>query len=107
SLRRLGRGDCGRNVLVRPASVLPRRSVMKRTWVLSAIVVCGLAVAGVAAQRDTGAGQGAGRGAAGRGGGGGGGRIPPTGAIQHIKDNLYKVPGAGGNTTVFIRQDGV
>jgi cyclase len=80
---------------------------MKRTWVLSAIVVCGLTVAAMAAQRDGGAGQGAGRGGAGRGGGGGGGGLPPTGAIQHIKDNLYKVPGAGGNTTVFIREDGV
>ena len=79
---------------------------MKRTWVLSAIVVCGLAVAGLAAQRDAGGGQGAGRGG-GRGGGGGGGGLPPTGAIQHIKDNLYKVPGAGGNTTVFVRDDGV
>ena len=82
---------------------------MKRTWVLSAIVVCGLAVAVGAAQRDAGAGQGAGRGGGGgaRGGGGGGGGIPPTGAIQHVRDNLYKVPGAGGNTTVFIREDGV
>jgi cyclase len=81
---------------------------MKRTWVLSAIVVCGLTVAGAAAQRDQGAGQGAGQGGGGgRGGGGGGGGIPPTGAIQHVRDNLYKVPGAGGNTTVFIREDGV
>ena len=38
---------------------------------------------------------------------GGGGALPPTGAIQHIRDNLYKIPGAGGNTTVFIRDDGV
>jgi len=80
---------------------------MKRTWVLSAIVVCGLAVAVGAAQRDAGAGQGAGRAGGGGRGGGGGGAIPPTGAIQHIRDNLYKVPGAGGNTTVFIREDGV
>jgi glyoxylase-like metal-dependent hydrolase (beta-lactamase superfamily II) len=82
---------------------------MKRTLVLSAIVVCGLSIAGVAAQRDAGAAQGPGRGGGGRAGGrgGGGGGIPPTGAIQHIKDNLYKVPGAGGNTTVFIREDGV
>jgi cyclase len=79
---------------------------MKRTLILSAVVVCGLAVAGVAAQRDAGAGQGAGRGTGGGRGGGGGG-LPPTGGIQHIKDNLYKVPGAGGNTTVFIREDGV
>jgi cyclase len=78
---------------------------MKRTLVLSAIVICGLTMAGVAAQRDAGAGQAAGGRGGGRGGGGGG--LPPTGAIQHIKDNLYKVPGAGGNTTVFIREDGV
>lgn len=76
---------------------------MRRMVVLSTIVVCGLAVAGVAAQRD-GAGQAPGRGAGGRGGGGG---LPPTGAIQHIRDNLYKIPGAGGNTTVFVRDDGV
>ncbi|HTM03025.1 MAG TPA: MBL fold metallo-hydrolase [Vicinamibacterales bacterium] len=79
---------------------------MKRTAILSAIVVCGLVVAVGAAQRDAGAGQGAGRGGGGRGGGGGGG-IPPTGMIQHVRDNLYKIGGAGGNTTVFIREDGV
>jgi glyoxylase-like metal-dependent hydrolase (beta-lactamase superfamily II) len=80
---------------------------MKRTVILSAIVVCGLAVAVGAAQQGAGAGRGGGRaGGAGRGGGGGN-AIPPTGGIQHIRDNLYKVPGAGGNTTVFIREDGV
>jgi cyclase len=62
---------------------------MRRTWILSAIVVFGLTVAGVTAQR------------------GAGPRIPPTGAIEHIKDNLYKIPGAGGNTTVFITAQGV
>ena len=69
----------------------------QRSWILSGIVVFGLAVTGVAAQRG---------GAGGRGGGGGS-RIPPTGTIQHIKDNLYKVGGAGGNTTVFITDAGV
>lgn len=68
---------------------------MRRTWILSAIVVLGLAVAGVAAQRGGGGGR------------GGGSRIPPTGAIEHIRDNLYKIGGAGGNTTVFVEQDGV
>jgi cyclase len=86
---------------------------MKRTWVLSAIVICGLSIAGVAAQRDGAGPSGAGQGGAAQGGGRGGGRggggsaIPPTGAIQHIKDNLYKIQGAGSNTTVFIREDGV
>jgi glyoxylase-like metal-dependent hydrolase (beta-lactamase superfamily II) len=65
---------------------------MRRAGLLTAIVVAGLTVAGVAAQRGSG----------GRGGG-----IPPTGTIQKIKDNLYKIPGAGSNTTVFVTTDGV
>jgi glyoxylase-like metal-dependent hydrolase (beta-lactamase superfamily II) len=64
---------------------------MQRAWILSGIVVFGLAVTGVAAQR----------------GGGGGTRIPPTGTIEKIKDNLYKIPGAGSNTTVFVTAEGV
>ena len=61
---------------------------MSRTGLLTGIVVVGLTLAGVAAQR-------------------GGGRIPPTGTIEKIKDNLYKIPGAGSNTTVFITAEGV
>src|SRR5690242_3493454 len=73
---------------------------MTRARVLTAIVVVGLAVTGVAAQqRGAGAGAGGGRGA--------GPRIPRTGAIEKVKDNLYKIGGAGGNTTVFITNDGV
>jgi len=68
---------------------------MQRSWILTGIVVFGLAVTGLAAQRG------------GAGGRGGGSRIPPTGAIQHIKDNLYKIGGAGGNTTVFVTDEGV
>jgi glyoxylase-like metal-dependent hydrolase (beta-lactamase superfamily II) len=64
---------------------------MQRTWILSGIVVFGLAVAGVAAQR----------------GGGAGPRIPPTGKIEQVRDNLYKIGGAGGNTTVLVTADGV
>jgi glyoxylase-like metal-dependent hydrolase (beta-lactamase superfamily II) len=60
---------------------------MKRTGILTAIVLVGALVAGVAAQR--------------------GGGIPPTGAITQVRGNLYVIPGAGGNTTVFVRQDGV
>jgi cyclase len=81
---------------------------MKRTWLLSAIVICGLTVASVAAQRDGGAGQPGGQDAGARGGGrGGGNAIPPSGTIERVRDNLYKIPGAGSNTTVFIREDGV
>jgi glyoxylase-like metal-dependent hydrolase (beta-lactamase superfamily II) len=60
---------------------------MRRTGFLAAIVVVGLAVAGAAAQR--------------------GGGIPPTGTITKVRDNLYVIPGAGGNTTVFVTQAGV
>ena len=67
---------------------------MTRARVLVSIVLTGVIVAGVAAQQ--------------RGGGGGrGGGIPPTGAIEKIKDNLYKIGGAGSNTTVFITAEGV
>src|SRR4030095_10335405 len=65
---------------------------MKRSSVLTAIVVVGVTVAGVAAQQ--------------RGGGRGGGRSP-AGALEKIKDNLYKIGGAGSNTTVFITAEGV
>src|SRR5881296_1972171 len=34
-------------------------------------------------------------------------RIPPTGAIKKVRDNLYVIPGAGGNTTVFVTAGGV
>jgi len=53
-----------------------------------AIVVASLAVAGAAAEQQR-------------------PRIPPTGAIKHVRDNLYVIPGAGGNTTVFVAQGGV
>ena len=56
---------------------------MIRARVLSAIVIIGLTTAGVMAQ------------------------LPPTGAIEKIQDNLYKIPGAGSNTTVFLTANGV
>src|SRR5213594_1889233 len=61
---------------------------MARRRLLPAIVVVGLAVAGAAAlqQRP---------------------RIPPAGTIKKVRDNLYLIPGAGGNTTVFVTQGGV
>ena len=61
---------------------------MARRRLLPAIVVAGLAVAGAAAQQQR-------------------TRIPPTGAIKKVRDNLYVIPGAGGNTTVFVTQGGV
>jgi cyclase len=61
---------------------------MARRRFLPAIVVVGLAVAGAAAQPQR-------------------PRIPPTGTIKKIRDNLYVIPGAGGNTTVFVTSGGV
>jgi glyoxylase-like metal-dependent hydrolase (beta-lactamase superfamily II) len=60
---------------------------MTRTRLLVAILVGGFTVTAVAAQQRP--------------------RIPPTGAIKKVKDNLYVIPGAGGNTTVFVTRSGV
>src|SRR5213593_409617 len=61
---------------------------MARRRLLPAIVVVGLAVAGAVAQQQR-------------------PRIPPTGTIKKVRDNLYVIPGAGGNTTVFVTEAGV
>jgi cyclase len=61
---------------------------MARRRLLLAIVVVGLAVAGAAAQQQR-------------------PRIPPTGTIKKVRDNLYVIPGAGGNTSVFVTEAGV
>lgn len=60
---------------------------MKRTAILTAVVVAGLAAVGVSAQRGPG--------------------LPPPEPIEKVGDNLYKIFGGGGNTTVFVRSDGV
>jgi cyclase len=59
---------------------------MKRTAILATIVVGGLTAATVAAQRNP---------------------LPPPEPIEKIGTNLYKIFGGGGNTTVFVRSDGV
>jgi len=61
---------------------------MRRVRVLALIVVAGFTVASVAAQQQR-------------------PRIPPTGTIKKVRDNLYVIPGAGGNTTVFVTRAGV
>jgi cyclase len=62
--------------------------LMARRRLLPAIVVVSLALAGAAAQQQR-------------------PRIPPTGTIKKVRDNLYVIPGAGGNTSVFVTQAGV
>ena len=59
---------------------------MKRSVVLGSILVAGLAVVAVSAQRNP---------------------LPPIGKIEHIRGNLYKIFGGGGNTTVFVTSKGV
>jgi cyclase len=62
--------------------------LMRRARVLALIVVAGFTVVSVAAQQQR-------------------PRIPPTGTIKKVRDNLYVIPGAGGNTTVFVTRAGV
>ena len=38
---------------------------------------------------------------------GGSGPLPGISPIEHVKGNVYKIFGAGGNTTVFVMSDGV
>jgi len=75
---------------------------MKRLLVLGTIICLGLLLITVALTAQQ-AGQGAG--AQGRGGGGAG--LGPIGTIQKVTDRLYMIPGAGGNTAVFITGNGV
>jgi glyoxylase-like metal-dependent hydrolase (beta-lactamase superfamily II) len=57
---------------------------MKRLAILGTIVAAGLAAAGLSAQG-----------------------LPGIGATEQVSPNVYKIFGAGGNTTFFIRSDGV
>ena len=61
---------------------------MRRARVLALIVVAGFTVVSAAAQPQQ-------------------PRIPPTGTIKKVRDNLHVIPGAGGNTTVFVTRAGV
>ena len=67
---------------------------MKRTAILATIVLTGTAIA-VAAQQQPPAGR------------GGAPQLPPIEQIQKVKDNLFMIPGAGGNTAVFVTANGV
>src|SRR5687768_16221863 len=57
---------------------------MKRIAVLAGIVAAGLTATTLSAQQ-----------------------LPPIGEIEQVSPNVYKIFGAGGNTTVFVRGDGV
>lgn len=68
---------------------------MKRTAILAGIVMTGTVIA-IAAQQQPPVGRG--RGAP---------QLPPIEPIQKVKDNLFMIPGAGGNTAVFVTANGV
>ena len=78
---------------------------MKRMVVLGVIVSAGIAVmaaAGLSAQQQAApAGQGRGEGR-GRGPG-----FPPVSSIEKVANNLYMIPGQGGNTAAFVTANGV
>jgi cyclase len=69
---------------------------MKRIAILAAIAVAGMTAAGLSAQPGPPPG--------GRPAGGG---LPGIGATEQVSANVYKIFGAGGNTTAFVRSDGV
>jgi glyoxylase-like metal-dependent hydrolase (beta-lactamase superfamily II) len=76
---------------------------MRREFVLAGLVVVGalVAAAGTIAQ------QAPAPGAAGQGRGGGRGAPQVPGPIEKVADNLYMIPGAGGNSGVFVTANGV
>ena len=71
---------------------------MKRVFVLGAIVLAGgVGAAIVQAQQAAAPPQGR----------GGGPAFPPVSAAEKVADNLYMVPGQGGNTAVWVMANGV
>ncbi len=83
---------------------------MKRVCVLGVVVSAGVlamaAAAGLSAQQP--AGQGAAPAGQGRGDGRGRGPgFPPVTSIEKVANNLYMVPGQGGNTAAFVTAKGV
>jgi len=78
---------------------------MRRAIVLGIILGTGIVVAalGTSAQQAPPAGR---EGGQGRGGGRGPG-FPPVSAPEKVANNLYMIPGQGGNTAAFITDNGV
>jgi cyclase len=76
---------------------------MKRLFVLGVIVAAGITAAVSAQQPAAGQGREGGQGR----GGGRGGPPPVVGMIEKVAENLYMIPGAGGNTGVYVAATGV
>ena len=77
---------------------------MKRTIVLVVIVGAAMMTIGLTAQQP--APQAGREGGQGRGGGGGF-TFPPVSAAEKVAENLYMIPGQGGNTAAFVTANGV
>lgn len=75
---------------------------MKRLFVLGVIVATGITAAVSAQQPAAGQGREGGRGRGGRGG-----QAQTVGMIEKVAENLYMIPGAGGNTAVYVTAKGV
>jgi len=75
---------------------------MKRTLVLGLLVGISAAVMSLGAQQAPAGGRDGGGQGRGRGPG-----FPPVSAPEKVADNLYMIPGQGGNTAAFIASDGV
>jgi cyclase len=80
-----------------------RRGLTRRVGVLSGVVTGAMAVAMLGAQQPAAPGGGQGR----AGGGGRGPGFPPVSAAEKVADNLFMVPGQGGNTAVWVAANGV
>jgi glyoxylase-like metal-dependent hydrolase (beta-lactamase superfamily II) len=76
---------------------------MKTNWILAILLTGGMAAAAVAQQPA----QGAPAGTPGRSAAPPRSPLPPPEPIEHIKDNIYKIFGGGGNTLVVVQKDGV
>jgi glyoxylase-like metal-dependent hydrolase (beta-lactamase superfamily II) len=75
---------------------------MKRALVLSTLVGVSVAIMSLGAQQAPAGGRDGGGQGRGRGPG-----FPPVSAPEKVADNLYMIPGQGGNTAAFITSDGV
>jgi glyoxylase-like metal-dependent hydrolase (beta-lactamase superfamily II) len=74
---------------------------MKRALVLGTLLGVSVAIMSLGAQQAPGGGREGGQGR------GGGFTFPPVTAPEKVADNLYMIPGQGGNTAAFITSDGV
>jgi cyclase len=84
------------------------RSAMKRTLILTIVVGAGvLAMVGAGLQAQQAAQQPGGAAPAGQGRGAGRGTAPPVSAAEKVAENLYMIPGQGGNTAAFVTANGV